>query len=169
MELLVNPANYDNAIELIKLGVSQIYVGISHHSIHMNAILSLVELKTLLRYKQNTKILISINRFFFEPDLDPLQTLLTDLKALNIDGIIFSDFAVIQIAKEINLQTNFIYRPNTLVTNYGQFDFYLKNNIHSVVLANELNKKEVWDIAKNKNQMQIYMQISGHVLMMESR
>ncbi|MDR3163646.1 MAG: U32 family peptidase [Mycoplasmataceae bacterium] len=169
MDLVINPASYDNAIELIKLGVPYIYVGIDHYSICANCILNLSQLHALAKIKKNTKILVSLNRFFFEPEIKQLEILLQNIKSMPVDGIIFGDFAIVQIAKEINFQTKLIYRPYTLVTNYGQFAFYQQNQINCAILANELNAKEVMTIAQNKGQMQIGLQVAGHALTMYSR
>ncbi len=40
MELLINPASYDNALELIKLGVHQISIGLDAFSMRNNCVLS---------------------------------------------------------------------------------------------------------------------------------
>jgi putative protease len=166
---LVNPTSYSNALALIELGVHQIYVGDHQFCTRNNCHLTLAQIEELVKQKRNTKILVLVNRFFFEPELESLTQYLLALDKISIDGIIFSDFAVNQICFEQHLKHKLIYNPETLVTNYEQFDFYLDNHIQEVSLARELNKNEIKEIAKHKNQMKIQVQVAGHAYMMHSR
>jgi putative protease len=169
MELLVNPANYSNAIDLIDLGVNSIYVGLKEFSTRNNCVVSFEELKEIVKSKKDTKILVLVNRFFFEPEIEALTTHLKEICRLPIDGIVFNDYAVQQIMFEHNLHKPLIYNSETLVTNYEQFDFYLENNINEVSLARELNVREINEIANKKNKMRIEIQVAGYAFVMHSR
>lgn len=169
MKVIVSPANYQNTLDLIKLNINYLIIGQEHFSVRKNYNFSNQELKDIVANKNNSKILVLINRTFFEEDIESLTKYLLDLSKLNIDGIIFSDFAVVQICKEQNLSFEFFYNPETLVTNYGQFEFYLKNKINNVFISRELRLNEVTKILENKNQINIGMQCSGYSFMMESK
>jgi collagenase-like PrtC family protease len=169
MELLVNPASYSNAVDLIKLNVHQISVGVKQFAHRNNCELNIEQIKSLTAIKNKTKILILVNKFFFEQDVSNLQTFLMQISQLNIDGIIFSDMAVAQLCFENNIMTKLIYNPDTLVCNWGQFPFYLQNNISEVSLARELNAKEIKEIVANKINMKIQLQVAGYALVMHSR
>jgi putative protease len=169
LQLLVNPINFNNAKSLIDLGVHKIFIGIKNYSIYCECLLSIDEIKKLIKYKNKTKVYVNINKYFFEHEIHDLQKLLLSLSKIKIDGIIFSDFAIPQILFENKIKTYLIYNPETLITNYGQFDFYLKNDINEVCLARELNKNEISEIAKNKNRMKIQIQVCGYSFIMESR
>ncbi|GHU48229.1 hypothetical protein FACS1894218_4550 [Bacilli bacterium] len=169
MELLVNPASYSNALELINLGIHQICVGTKEFSLRNNCLLTIKQIEELTKNKKQTKVLVLVNRLYFDPELNELTKFILEINKLNIDGIIFSDFAVNQICFENDLKVNLIYNPETLVTNYGQFDFYLQNNISEVALARELNAHQIKEIAANKNGMKLQLQVGGHALMMHSR
>jgi putative protease len=169
MQLLVNPASYSNALELIDLNVHQIFIGDSQFSVRNNCCLKLKEIKSLCDLKKETKILILINRFFFDHELEQLENYILEISKLKIDGIIFSDFAVNQICYEHKIKIPLIYCSETLVTNHEQFPFYFDNNIQEVSLARELNRNEIKEICKHKNQMKLQMQADGHVYVMHSR
>jgi putative protease len=117
MELLVNPASYSNAIDLIKLKVHQINVGTREFSIRNNCNLTLDEIEELVAQKNTTKVFVLINKFFFEPQIKSLEKFLLKICKLNIDGIIFSDMAVPQILFEHQIMMNLVYDPDTLVCN----------------------------------------------------
>ena len=170
MKLLVNPVSYNNAIELLNLNIDMISIGTNNFCIRNQCLLSIEQIKKLVLVKKNTCIYLIVNKIFFESEIDNLQTYLIEVCKCGIDGIIFSDFAVCQILYENNINNiKLIYNSETLVVNYGQFEFFLKNNINSVFIANELNRENVNTILKNKNNMSIYMKVAGYVYMMQSR
>jgi putative protease len=117
MELLVNPASYSNAIDLIKLKVHKINVGTRAFSIRNNCCLTLEQIEKLVAQKSSTKIFVLINKLFFEPEIKLLENFLLEICKLNIDGIIFSDMGIPQILFEHHINVNLIYDPDTLVCN----------------------------------------------------
>jgi collagenase-like PrtC family protease len=169
MELLVNPASYSNALELINLGVHQIFVGDNQFCVRNNCHITLDQLKTLCSSKRNTKVIVLVNRFFFEQDLIDLDKHLIALSKIQVDGIIFGDFAIKQICHERKINIPLIYNPETLICNYEQFPFYIENGIQEVSLARELNHHEIKDMCANKNQMKLQVQVAGYAYMMHSR
>jgi putative protease len=169
LQLLVNPINFKNAIDLIDLQVHKIFIGIKNFSIYTECLLTINEIEKLVKEKKQTKVYININKHFFENEINRLEKLLLQITEIKIDGIIFADFAIPQILYEHKIKTYLIYNPETLITNYGQFDFYLKNNIDEVCLARELQKNEIKEICKHKNKMKIQMQVCGYSFVMQSR
>lgn len=169
MELLVNPASYSNAVDLVKLNVHQISIGVKQFAQRNNCELNIEQIKSLTTIKNKTKILILVNKFFFESEINDLQQFLIQIAKLNIDGIIFNDMAIPQICFEKNIKINLIYDPDTLVCNWGQFSFYLQNNISEVSLSRELNAKEIKEIIANKTNMKIQLQVAGYAFVMHSR
>lgn len=169
MKIIVSPANYQNAIDLINNNVDYLLIGQESFSIRKNHNFSNDELKEIIKNKKDTKILILINRIFFEEDINNLTKYLIYLSKLNIVGIMFADFGVIQICNEQKLNFEFFYNPETLVTNYGQFDFYIKNKIKNVFLSRELRFNELIQILDSKKEMKVGIQGSGYSFMMESK
>jgi putative protease len=169
MELLVNPTSYANALELIALGAHQLAVGTKQFSTRNSCDVNLTEIAQLTKLKKQTKILVLVNRFFFDPQLKDLEEYLESLSHLPIDGIIFSDMAINQICFELKINIPLIYNPETLVTNYDQFPFYLDNKITEVVLARELQQREIAEMGAHKDLMHIQVQVSGYAYVMHSR
>ncbi|GMO13721.1 MAG: hypothetical protein Ta2E_03400 [Mycoplasmoidaceae bacterium] len=169
MELLVNPTSYPNALKLIVLGVHSICVATKQTSVRNSCNLSLEEIGELVKNKKQTKIIILINKIFFEEDLKELEKYIVDICKLDIDGIIYADYAVNQILFEHKIKVNQIYNPETLVVNYGQIPFYKDNGINEICLARELNGLNIIEILKHKQKMKIQVQVSGYSYMMWSR
>jgi putative protease len=169
MELLINPTSYDNAIDLIELGIHQINIGLREFSMRNNCILTFAQIKKIISNKKSTKIILLFNKIFFEQDIEDLEKMLVEVSKLDIDGIIFCDYAICQICFEKKLKVNLIYHPETLNVNYGQIPFFEKNGISEIVLARELNSLNIKDIAAHKGTIKIQIQVAGYSYMMQSR
>lgn len=169
MEISVTCSSLDLAKKLDQLGVSNLIVGIANFSCRFNGYFLIDEIQTLCNEIKNSKIIVCLNSFYFEEDIKDLTNLLIQLSKLNVSKIMFSDFAIPQIVYENNLNINLQYAPETLVTSYGQFDFYLKNKINSVVVATELTWLELNKIIENKNNMKLAIKAHGLGFVMYSR
>jgi collagenase-like PrtC family protease len=167
----INPTSYQNAIDLIRLGIERITIGDPLFSCRNSCNLSIDEIKKVLSNKNNTKVIILVNKIFFENELVNLEKYLIEICQLDIDGIEFADYAVLQILHENNLSKKIytIYNPETLVVSYQQFPFYLQNDINEVFVARELNQHQINEIGKNKGLMNIGIQVCGYSYMMQSR
>lgn len=170
MKLVVTPNSLSNAFELIVAKADIILVGQKEFSDRMNYDCQIDDLKKLLSAKANCQIWANVNAFFFEQDLIALEEYLKILGDLQVDRIVFNDYAVAQIVAEQNLNLALHYNPNTLITSYAQFYFYIENDFKSVSIANELFYPEVKIMADNKPQgFELMMQIQGFVFIMHSR
>lgn len=172
MKIIVSPANYKIIGHLIKKAtVDIIQVGIKNLSDKTTCILTIDRIKRLvqLAHQFNKQIFVYIDIFVFEKDLELLTQTLVVLKKIDVDGVVFNDYAVCQINYEKQLKLNLIYDPKALVTNYQQFNFYRDNGINNVVIANELKLHEINEMCLNKNDIKLIKQVSGYVFMMQSR
>ncbi|MBQ6954558.1 MAG: U32 family peptidase [Mycoplasma sp.] len=171
-KLLITTNNFDNFKTLCEnTQVDGIIIGIKTVTNKANYKYSLEELPNLINISNHTnkEIYINIDDHIHETELENLTNILSYLHKLKIKNIIFNDYAIAQIDFENNYQFNLIYNSQTLVTNYGQLEFYSKNNINNVFLPNELTRHELVDFGKNKNNVKLFKQISGYQFMMESR
>lgn len=169
MKIAVTCCNLNLALELVDKKVENIIVGLKGFSCRFNNYLDFEEIKILVENKQNSLITVCLNNLYFEESINELEKIIKQLVDLKIDTIMFADFAIPCIIKENNYNVNLHYHPETIVTNYGQFDFYLKNKINSVSLASELTMTELNKIHENKDEMQTYIKIYGLGFIMHSR
>lgn len=144
-----------------------IILGQDFFSTKTNYFFSNKEIKNLLSKTKNIAILI--NRYFFESELKKLEKYLLFLKNIGIKKILFTDFGVVEICHQKKIKFELIFFHETLVTNYGQFDFYKKNNISTVFLSPELNLKEINEIQEKKKNMKLMIQCAGYSFMFESK
>lgn len=170
MKIIISPANYNDAIQLCQNNLDILLVGSNEFATRNVYDCDLEDLKKIIKNKKNTKIWVNVNSFFYEPQIPSLEKYLIEISKLDIDRVVFNDCAVPQINKELNLSLNLHYNPSTLITSFGQFDFYIRNKFNSVSIANELFLPEVKTLAKNKpDNLELSIQVQGFVLIMHSR
>lgn len=170
MKIVISPANYNDAIELCQNNLDILLVGSNEFATRNVYDCNLNDLKEIIKNKKNTKIWVNVNSFFYEPQIPSLEQYLKELSKLDIDRVVFNDCAVPQINKELDLGLKLHYNPSTLITSFGQFEFYNRNKFASVSIANELFLPEVKTLAVNKpNNLELLIQVQGYVLIMHSR
>lgn len=169
MKFIITPNSFENAIKLINNNAHALLLSLNKFSCRSNYYFSLEQIKQICESKKNTKIFIKLNNFIFENQINDLENNLIILSKINIDKLFFNDFAIPQIIFEKKLSFRLHYHPDTLVTSFGQFDFFNENNIFSLTLSNELFKHEIKDILKNKNRTSICIQGHGYSFIMHSR
>lgn len=166
MEIVVSLSTINNLTKVKQSGADGILFG-GPFSLRFNY--SLNEIKIINNYCtiNNIKKYISIDSFIFEDDKVALYEYFDVLKGLNIDGIYFTDLAIINISKEYGLDDRLIYDSDTLMTNSLDSAFYLNKGI-DVVLSRELTLEEVNKILDNHLGL-IDMQVFGHLKMSYSK
>lgn len=70
---------------------------------------------------------------------------------------------------ELELPLKLHYNPDTLVTNYGQFDFFMENHFNGCFLARELMQNEIFEMSQHKQNLALEIQGFGHGFIMHSR
>lgn len=169
MKLSVTCGNYSLALKMLELNVDNIIVGLKDYCCRFNNVFTIEEIKSLCKNKGNSKITVCLNDIYFENQMNDLTETLKLLNDIDIDYVMFHDFAIPQICYEENLNLNLHYSPETIVTSYGKFDFYLKNKITRVSLATELMTNEMKKIGLNKKAMEVYVKGFGLGFVMHSR
>lgn len=169
MKLAVNVGDKNTIKKLIDKNVSNIIIGLKDFCCRFNNAFDIDEIKDILLNKKNTEISVCINDIIFEDKIPLLLQNLKSLEELKVDWVIFHDFAIPQLVYENNLNLKLHYNPETIVTSYGQFEFYLKNNIKRVTLASELMFLEMKKICANKQEMEVFVKGYGLGFVMHSR
>ncbi len=168
IKLSVNCWNENLFYKLLNTKVDKIIFGIKGFSCRFNNYITLDQLRNIVKNKNDKKISICLNNLYHENEIKSLEKLLKELSTINIDELIFHDFAIAQIVYENNYDFRLNYNPETLNVNYGQVDFFIKNGFSAFTLARELLISEVIEIANNKKTLEIEMQIHGFTFFMHS-
>ncbi len=116
----------------------------------------------------NKEIYIVMNMIVHNENIIELTKFLDFIKELEVDGIIFGDLAVYQLAKKIKLEDLLIYNPETLNTNYYDPIFWSKQGIKGLTISKEITLDDIKQISKEKH-LEISLIGHGHLNMFHSR
>lgn len=94
-------------------------------------------------------VYLHLNIMMHQTHVKTVKDYLSFAKTHQIDGIIFGDIGVYQLAKELGIHDKLIFQPGTLTTNAYDANFWHKNNIKGMFVAREITTDEVLEIAKN--------------------
>lgn len=109
---------------------------------------------------------IYINRILDTSTYQKLKELLKDIKE-NIKGIVFEDFGIITLAKELNLKQKLILYQTHFATNHQSINHTLEY-VDSVVISTDITKEEIKEIEQNVQKPLVFL-LYGLVPTMYSR
>ena len=101
--------------------------------------------------RRGVKVYITVNIFAHNQDLKELPNYLRELEALGVDGIIFSDPGVWQIAQEIGSTLNLHLSTQANTTNWASARFWESRDVKRIILARELSLEEIQEIRTKVN------------------
>jgi putative protease len=131
---------------------------------------SLDELPSIIQTIHNSKkkVYVSLNIISNENNINSLEQNMEYIKSLNADGYVIADFGIFQVFKEFQMTNKIIFNPVTNITN--KYSTSIANNmgINHVCLANELNIKDIIEIA-NYNQGNIQLLAQGYYQICNSK
>lgn len=147
---IVLALNSDKFIyDYLSIGVKYFVVGTKYFSCRQALSLDYQEIKELKNKIGTSKLWVLVNALIEEKNLDALSEHLKQLAALKVDGILFQDFAILQICREENYQFELIYQPDTLNTNQATLNYLGQQGINGAFLAREIPLAQKQEIAQN--------------------
>ncbi len=141
-------------------------VGNNEFGVRLPKDFEIVDIKKLKK-ESSKKILVAVNKIFHEYEIEGLKEYLKQLKEIDIDGIVFSDFAVYKIVRDLKWEVYLSYSTDTTITSSSFSHLAKEKQIDNVELAKELTLKEIKDI-NNKKLSSLTLFIHGHIYMYNS-
>lgn len=171
MLLLTTPMSIADVDKMAKAGADGLLFGCAPFSVRCAGDFSISQLAELKKacVSHDVEMCIAVNRFFSEDQLSQLYDFLVLLKDLDVDGIYFSDEAVLAYGQQLGIADKLIYQPDTLMTNHDDVNFYLGEGVKRVVLAREITLAEILAIAKRCDPQRLEVMIHGYGVAMYSR
>ena len=109
-----------------------------------------------IAHKNNIKAYLAINTIIYESELKKIEKVLEKVKSAKIDAIICWDFAIIQIAKKLKIETHISTQAS--IANSETAEFYRKLGATRVVLARECSLEQIKEIKKHtKVEIEIFI------------
>ncbi len=149
MEIIATAESALQAENLLRAGVDTLYIGNSRFGLRLPASFSNEELEeiTTLAHSFGKKVIVAVNALMHNEHVEEIPVFLKALDAMAVDKIAVGDPGVILMLEELELSVPFIYDAQTFVTSAEQIDFWVKQGAKGAVLARELTRPEVAQIA----------------------
>jgi len=150
-ELLAPVGDFTNLKIAIDAGADAVYFGLKEFSLRANA--KNFELKDLDKISQickpkKIKKYLTMNSIIYNNEIPKVEKILKKIKG-KINAVICWDLSVIQLCKKHKIP--FHISTQASVSNYESAKFYKKLGAERIVLARELNLKQIKEIRKKVN------------------
>jgi len=143
-ELIAPAGDMPSFVAAVNAGADAIYFGLKEFNMRDNAKnFTLSELNEIQKYK--VKKYLTLNTIIFDNEIKKIEKLIKKVKG-KIDAIICWDFSVIELCKKYKIP--FHISTQASVANIEAAKFYKKLGASRIVLARELNLKQIKKISK---------------------
>ncbi len=153
IELMAPAGDFKTLIAACEAGADAIYFGIDFLSMRSGKknfkVSDLNKIKkTCNSFSRNPKLYLTLNTIVYDSEINKLENLIKKIKG-KINAVICWDFAVIQLCNKYKIP--FFVSTQASVSNKKSALFYKKLGAKRIVLARELNLKQIKEISKIKN------------------
>ncbi len=147
-ELLAPAGDFPMLVAAVNAGADSIYFGLKEFSMRANAknftIKDLEKINEICN-KKNVKKYLTLNTIIYDKELRKIENIIKKVKN-KVDAIICWDFSVINLCRKYKIP--FIISTQASVSNREAAMFYRNLGAIRVVLARELNLKQIKEISK---------------------
>lgn len=168
IELLAPAGSLEKMKFAFLYGADAVYFGGKNYSLRANAKnFSLSEMKEAVQYAHslNKRVYVTVNIVFHNEDLEGLEEYLRYLSSINVDAIITSDVAVMNLINEKNIDLEIHVSTQASILNYESALFYKNLGATRLVLAREASK---YDIKRIKDETGLEIECFVHGAMCTS-
>lgn len=144
IEILAPAGSFDSIRAAINAGADSVYFGVEQlnmrtRSSNSFSIDDIAEISSLCK-SHHLKAYLTLNTVMYEHDMQLLKLILQEVKKQGIDAVIASDFAVIELCRQMQIPLHISTQAN--VSNIETVKFY-SAFADVIVLARELTLKQV--------------------------
>ena len=154
IELLAPAGNLNKCKIAILYGADAVYIGGKQFSLRARASnFSLNDIEEACKFvhQHHKKIYVTMNILPHNQDLDGLDEYLKFLEKTNVDAIIVSSLAILNRAKEVAPKLEIHMSTQLSIANHKAIEFYQSQGASRIVLARELDLKQIKEIKNNTN------------------
>ena len=171
MREIVSPGgSYQKAIVAAKYWADAVYVGVPFLSLRMrqNKIKDFDLLKKTVDdlHKLGKKAYLTINIFPRNLDIKIIESTIEKISDVGADSVIFSDpWVYMLLRKYLKDKVKYHLSTQTNTLNWMAVKFWLDQGVDRIVLARELNVKEILEIKEKVPQMELEAFVHGAMCM----
>jgi len=149
-ELLAPAGNFPMLVAAIKAGADSVYFGLQDYNMRAAAknftINDLDKMREICSsFPKKPKMYLTLNTLIYDDELKKVEDIVKKVKN-KIDGIICWDLSIIQLCKKYKVP--FFISTQASVSNTKTAQFYKKLGAKRIILARELNLKQIKKISK---------------------
>ena len=144
--------SYEQARELLELGVDRIYIGEKAFGLRLPKPFSFAEMPKIaeLVHESGKELTVAVNALMHQGMMDALPDYLDFLEEIKADYITVGDAGVFYICNRDKRPFKMIYDASTMVTSSRQINFWGKQaGASEAVLAREIPSAELFVMAEN--------------------
>ncbi len=147
-ELLAPAGNFKSLVAAVNAGAGAVYFGLQEFNMRFSAqnfkISDLNKINKICR-KKNIKKYLTLNTIIYDEEFRNIEKIIKKVKG-NVDAIICWDLSIIRLCRKYKIP--FHISTQASVANTGAAKFYKKIGAERIILARELNIKQIKKIAK---------------------
>ena len=161
--------SYEKAIIASRYGAEEVYIGVPFTSLRMrqNKVQDFEVLKNTIDeiHKNGSKALLTMNIFPRNTDISVFEAVVERLVWTNPDAIIFSDPGTFNVIRKHFPDTPLHLSTQTSTLNYESIKFRRDLWVKRIVLARELNIKEIKEIREKVPDIELEVFVHGAMCM----
>lgn len=167
-ELLIPAGNLEKLRTALLYGADAVYVGVEGLSLRAGSSeMSLHDLAAGVKeaHAKNVRVYAAINTFSRNADLEQAKKIIPALAATDVDAVIVSEPGMLKLVRNLapHLPIHLSTQANT--TNIEAVRFWQDQGVQRIILARELNLKEIAEIAAALPDMELEIFIHGAMCM----
>ena len=165
-ELLAPAGSFEKAKTAFLYGADAVYAGTSTLSLRTRAEMQDSDLAKTIEYAHSIgkKVYTAINIYAWDETYEEIRKQARMLNELNVDGIIVADGGVVEVLKEEVPQIEIHISTQANTVSYHSANFWHKNGAKRVILGRELNKEQIKEIMKHKeNGLEVEIFVHGAI------
>ncbi|MBR1754691.1 U32 family peptidase [bacterium] len=165
-ELLMPAGNLEKLEYAINYGADAVYLGIADFSLRAMRKGQLITEDNIkqavdLAHSLGAKAYVTVNIFAFNDDIEHLKENIHYIKDANPDAILVSDFGVLKVIRETMPNTDIHISTQANILNYEAVKFWQDMGASRVVLAREMNIKDIALIKEKVPEMELEVFVHG--------
>jgi U32 family peptidase len=167
-ELLIPTGNLEKLRTALLYGADAVYVGVEGLSLRAgSAEMSMTDLTVGVNeaHAKGVKGYAAINTFARNADLEQAKKIIPELAAIGIDALIISEPGMLRLIKSLAPQLPVHLSTQANTTNIEAVKFWFDQGVRRIVLARELNLKEIGEITKAVPEMELEIFVHGAMCM----
>lgn len=153
IELLAPAGSFQKAKIAFLYGADAVYCGTSSLSLRTRADMQDDDLENTIKYAHSIgkRVYVTLNIYAWDEKYEEIINQVKTLEILKPDGIIVADGGVMEVIKEYAPSVPIHVSTQANIVSLHDCEFWRHNGAKRMILAREMNKKQLEHIMKNKN------------------